>query len=257
MHGFNHGGATAACALPWLQPLFARVTLNLVLLGCSLLLECALVWAVFRRGIARSFPGFTALLLLYPLRAAALFVLSRSVDEDTYHALFGWLEAAEIPLLAWVWVELALRLVRRAGGWSVRRSLAILLLVAAALNLAWILPIFVPEKGLADRVQVTAGFLMLELFGVALFGPAWRGERTRWGSGNLVCIPAGFAAFAVFQFAAVAGKAHAMTRHASGAYIAWSYVPACGFLAVVVFWLAALRPEQERRGVGFNDDLHS
>jgi hypothetical protein len=232
--------ATAAGVWMSLPPLATRMTLNLALLAASLVLECALAWVVFRRGIAPRFPGFTALLLFYPLRAAALFVLARSVDPDTYDSLFTWLEAAEIPLLAWVCVELVQKLVRRAGGWSLRISLAVLVLVAVAFNLAWIALSAVPERGLADRVQFFAGIFLVELFAVA-----WRLDPGRAGryARNLVRIPAGFAAYAVFQFAALAGRAHAVAQHAAGAYVGWSYVPACGFLAVVVFWLFALRRE--------------
>lgn len=230
----NTSGLRAAGTALWLQPLISRVSLNLALMAGGLLLECALVWVVIRRGIARRFPGFTALLVFYPVRAAALFVLARSVDADAYNAVFGWLEAAEIPLVAWVCVELGLRLVRKAGGWSVRSSLAVVALIALAFGLTWIALSAVPEKELADRVQILAGAVMLGIFGVA-----WKLD----GWSNLARIPAGFAAYAVFQFAALAGRAHALAWHAVTEYIGWSYVPACGYLAVVVFWLCALTRE--------------
>ena len=231
----NAAAPGAWIALP---PLFARTSLNLALLAIGLALECALAWAVFRRGIARAYPGFTALVLFYPLRAAALFVLARSLDADAYNSVFTLLAAAEIPLLAWVCVELTLRLLRRAGGWSWRSRMAMLMLIAIAFTLTWVALSLVPEKQLADRVQLAAGALMLELFGVSL-----KFARSGEESGNLTRIPAGFAACAAFQFAALAGRAHAMAQHASGEYIAWSYVPACGYLLVVAFWLAALKPE--------------
>jgi hypothetical protein len=237
--GLTMSGATClnpSAAGAWISfpALASRVTLNLALLGGGLVLECALVWAVFRRGIARRYPGFTALALFYPLRAAALFVLARRLDFDAYNSVFSVLEAAEIPLLAWVCVEIALRLMRKAGGRSLRNGLALLVLAAIAFNLAWIALHAVPEKELADRMQIFAGILMIELFGVA-----WKLDRI----GNLTRIPAGFAAYAIFQLAALAGRVHAMARHAQGWYIGWSYVPACGFLAVLIFWLGTLRRE--------------
>jgi hypothetical protein len=60
-------------------------------------------------------------------------------------------------------------------------------------------------------------------------------------SRNLLCIVAGFAGFAAIQLAALASKAYAIKKHHAGAYIGWSYVPAIGYLAVVVFWLIGLK----------------
>jgi hypothetical protein len=227
----SHLSLPGACAFLWLQATALRMAANTVILAGGLLLQCALVWVLFVRGIARRFPGFTALLVFYPLRAAALFALARFLDADTYDSLFNLLGAVEIPLLAWVCIELTLRLVREAGGWRLRRGAAVLALAAIAVNMAWVALRLAPEKKLADCVQIGVGFLMLELFGVA---------SKISGSKNLVRIPAGFAAFALFQFAALAGRSHALARHSSAEYIGWSYAPACGYLAVVVFWTIAL-----------------
>jgi len=227
----NHLSSLGAGVFLWLQQASFRMAANTAILAGGLLLECGLLWLVFARRVARRFPGFTALILFYPLRAASLFALARCLDPDTYDTLYNLLGAVEIPLLAWVCVELAVRLVRKAGGWNLRRSLITLILVAIAFGFAWIALRLAPEKKLADCVQIGAGFLMLELFAVA-----WRMGRDK----NLTRIPAGFSVFAVFQLAALAGRSHALALHSSAEYIGWSYVPACGYLVVVVFWMCAL-----------------
>jgi hypothetical protein len=196
----------------------SRPVMNRAIWSVGLVLQAALVWVVFRRGVARRFPGFTALIVLYPLRAALLFAL-------------GMLELA---LQAWVVVEIVLRLARAAGGWTGRRSIALLGLVAIALSLTVVTFHLLPAEQSADRVQIMAGFLMIGLFAAALKMAVSR---------NLVLIPAGFAAFAAMQLASLAGCGYAGIHHNADAFVAWSYVPACGYLGVVAFWLAALRRE--------------
>jgi hypothetical protein len=177
----------------------------------------------------------------YPLRAALLLALNGRVDADAYALNYRVLAIAEMALEAWVAAEILLRLVGKAGGWNLRRGVAVLALVGIAFGLAWIALNAIPEKELVDRAQIFMGVLMLGFFAVA-----WRlGRNKHAGAGleNLTRIAAGFAAFAALQWAAMAGRAHAMAQHAFAAYVGWSYVPVCGYLAVVGFWLAALMRE--------------
>jgi hypothetical protein len=209
----------------------SRLAVNNIVWTAGLVLQGALVWAVFRRGIARSFPGFAALVAFYPLRAALLFVLVRYLDADAYGTLQTVLESLAVLLLAWTGIELLMRLMREIGGWTPGRAAILVALIAAACGLTWVVASKLGGSAGADRLQVLGWILML-----ALFAAAWKGARSR----NLLRIPGGFAAFAVFELAALAGRAHALTRHAPDEYIGWSYVPACGYLAVVIFWLCAL-----------------
>ncbi|MGA7342581.1 MAG: hypothetical protein WBE72_09505 [Terracidiphilus sp.] len=219
----------------------SRMTANRLLWATGLALQCALVLEAFRRGVARKFPFFAGLILFYPLRAAMLFALAGRMDSGAYDSLFNALALLEFPLQALVAGELALRLLRDGGGWVRRRVVVLLLLFAASCGLAWLALGALPERQLADRVQVLMGLAMLALFAAAL-----RSSRSR----NLTFILGGFATFAAIQLAALAGKAHAITRHDAGAYVGWSYAPACGYLVVVVFWLVLLKRETRTTEAG-------
>lgn len=218
----------------WADLWHSRMAANTAILAVGLVLQCALAVVVFRRGVARRFPVFAVLLVFYPLRAGLLFALGGRIDADAYSSLFNALTLVEIPLQAAVVVELTLRLVRGLGGWTWRRGAVLLALLGAACGLTWIAVRLVREGRLVDRVQLLAWFVMLLLFGAI----------AKWGrSRNLLSIAAGFAAFSVIQLTTLAGRDYAMIRHNRGAFIGWSYVPASGYLAVVVFWLVVLRSE--------------
>jgi hypothetical protein len=213
-------------------PHLSREVINNVIFGAAILLEAELIFVTFRRGIARSFPGFTVLMIFYPLRAGLLFALTGRIDADALDPLVNALGLAEMLLQAWVLVEIVRRLIGEMGGWTRRRSMVLLLLLGAACGLAWAVLHALSRGGFTDRVQIYVAFLMLALFVLALKAARWR---------NLLCIVAGFAGFAAIQLVSLASKAYAIKKHHLGAYIGWSYVPAIGYLAVVVFWLIGLK----------------
>jgi hypothetical protein len=226
----------------------SRAALNHAIWAAGLVLQAGLVFVVFRRGVARQFPGFAALLVFYPVRAALLVALSGRIEADDYDTTVHVLSVLELALQAWVAVEIVLRLVRAMGSWMVggptmrgstwRRGMAVLALAAVAFCLTAATFHLLPQDQPADRMQIMAGFLMIELFLVALKVA---------DSTNLVLIPAGFAAFAVLQLASLAGCVYATAHQNTDAYLAWSYVPGCGYLAVVVFWIAALKGQPVSR----------
>src|SRR5271154_827542 len=84
----------------------SRLTINRTLWATGLALQCALAVEVFRRGIARRFPCFAALICFYPLRAGLLFVLAGRIDADVYNPLFSALAFTEILLQVAIAVEL-------------------------------------------------------------------------------------------------------------------------------------------------------
>ena len=217
----------------------SRLTINRTLWATGLALQCVLAVAVFRRGIARRFPCFAALICFYPLRAGLLFVLARRVDADVYNPLFSWFAFAEILLQSAIAVELLWRINQEMGAESrsstERRWVALLIFLAVAGGLTWLVLRFTPARAPVDRVQVFVWFLMIAPFAVAL-------KYAR--SVNPLRIAAGFAAFSLIQLAASFGRAHAFLKHDPGWYLGWLYAPGIGYLAVVIFWLAALRHEE-------------
>src|SRR5581483_4336670 len=218
----------------WTPHLPSRMMVNTTIFAVGLVLQCALVFAAFWKGVSRRFPFFTLLMLFYPLRASLLFALAGRVDTDAYNSVFNTLTLVEFPLQVFAAAELALRWITEAGGWTRRRIVELLVLLAVVCGLTTLALHIITEPQLTDRVQICISFLMLALFAAIAIR-----VRTR----NLLCISAGFAAFALVQLATLAGKARAMALHSGEAYVGWSYVPACGYLAVVIFWLIALQRE--------------
>ncbi len=136
----------------------SRLTINRTLWATGLALQCALAVAVFRRGIARRFPCFAGLICFYPLRAGLLFFLAGRVDADVYNPLFSWLAFAEILLQAAIAVELLWRINQETGVESrsstERRWVALLIFLALAGGLTWLVLRFTPARTPVDRVQV-------------------------------------------------------------------------------------------------------
>jgi hypothetical protein len=195
------------------------------------------VYVVFRRGIARRFPIFASLLVFQPVRAALLFGFSGHIDRSLASSLYEVLSFIDVVLQMMVVVELALHLIRGMGGWTRFRALLCLVLLGATSVFTWITLVLVPNRIFNDRLQLFAWFVLLALFGVVL-----KGSR----SPNLTRISAGFSVFSLMQFSALAGRTVAFLDRDAGQYVAWSYVPAVGYLAIVVFWLITLQKESEQ-----------
>jgi hypothetical protein len=118
---------------------------------------------------------------------------------------------------------------------SIRRAgLYLLIIMAVAGVCTWLVFTFSTLHGAVDRVQLFAWFAMIALFAIVL-------RKAR--SANPARIAAGFAAFSLIQLAAAFGRIHAFAKHDAGWYLGWSYIPAVGYLAVVIFWLVSLRKD--------------
>jgi hypothetical protein len=215
----------------------SRLATNTTIWTFGFVLQWVLVYVVFRRGIARRFPVFGLLLVFHPVRAALLFGLSGHIRSGLASSLYGVLSFTDVALQLVVAVELALHLIRGMGGWTRFRALLCLLLLGAASVFTWITLVLVPNRISPDHLQLFAWFVLLVLFGAVLKGSK---------SPNLTRISAGFAVFSLMQFSALAGRTVAFLHRNAGQYVAWSYVPAVGYLGIVIFWLITLRKESER-----------
>jgi hypothetical protein len=194
----------------------------------------ALVATVLGRGLLRRYPAFAALILFYPLRAITLLVLAGRISNDVYHPLFSVLAGAELLLKAFLMVELAIHGISELGGWTRRRTLVLIASLLCGCALAGLFLVLVPEPQSAGRMDVLWASLMVALF--ALLG---KGLHSR----NLRSIAAGLAAFAAILLISLAGKAHALLDRSQAQYLGWSYLPAVGYILIVIFWLLALRRE--------------
>jgi hypothetical protein len=214
-----------------------RLATNITIWTFAVVLQCVLVYVVFRRGIARRFPLFASLLVFHPFRAALLFGMSGHIRSGLAGPLYGTFSFIDDALQLMVAVEIALHLVRGIGGWTRLRALLCLLLLGAASLFTWITLTLVPNRISSDRLQLFVWFALLVLFGAVL-----KGSR----SPNLTRISAGLSAFSLVQFSALAGRTVAFLNRNAGQYAAWSYIPAVGYLAIVIFWLITLQRESER-----------
>lgn len=216
----------------WMHP--SRPEINTAIWAVGLLLQCALVFSLFRKGIARRYLPFTLIAIFYPARAALLFALSGHIDADNYESLYGALSFVEAPLELFIMIDLTRRLVREAGGWTARRALLVLLVFAAVCGLTGIIISELNAGVPADHLQILMGMAML-----ALFAALWKSSRTF----NPICIAGGFALFSLVQIAALAGRTRATMFRDTPGYLLWSYVPGIGYLLIVILWLVALERE--------------
>jgi hypothetical protein len=217
-----------------------RQAANTSILTFGIALQCLLAYVVFRRGVPRRFPIFATLLVFQPLRAALLFGLSGHIDSGLANALYGVTSFIDVVLQMMVAVGLTRHLIRGMGGWTRLRALLCLVLLATAFVFTWITVELVPRRVFNDRPQLFAWFILLALFGVVF-------KRSK--SPNLTRISAGFSVFSLMQFSALAGRTVAFLHRNAGQYMAWSYVPAGGYLAIVIFWLIALQKEPKHSRV--------
>lgn len=224
-----HADALPAAAVVYIS----RIAMNQTLWGAGLILECILAWIVIARRIARRFPAFAALMVFYPLRAGSLFACKAHIDSGAYESLGSFLSLAEFVLQILVAGEIGFRWARALGG-RVRQYGLLAAIACGAMALAWWAAAFTSGKVAVDRVEIFIWFLMAGLFAVVIRGA----QRA-----NLIRISAGFAAFSIFQLVALGGRLHAWAERDTAEYLVWSYVPAVGYIAVVAFWLTALRPE--------------
>ncbi|HEX4039252.1 MAG TPA: hypothetical protein VHX37_14435 [Acidobacteriaceae bacterium] len=201
----------------------------------ALVLQVALAAVVLWRGIPGNYPGFTALIVFYPLRAALPFALAGHTTSDAYEGWSAVLSLIGILLQAWLVVELAAHLMREMGGWNGRRFLIPPAIGALALACTWLTLIALPGRIEVDRAQTFFWWIMVGLAPLAFSRPR---------SPNLARICGGFAAFSLCQLLALAGRSHAWITRNSHAYVCWEYVPAGVYVAVVCYWMVFLKREE-------------
>jgi hypothetical protein len=215
-------------------PHLSQSVLNNAVWLVSLILQCALIVAVFVRNIARTLPCFTALLIFYPLRAALLFGLFGHLAPDTYAALYANLSLLDIALQTLVLIELTRRLLRELGGLTLARSALLLLAFAIACGATMLIVRTLPRTSPmpVDRVQTLLSLLMLAPF-------LWTVVSSR--SVLLHPIALGFALQASVSLFSQSGHITAALHRDAAAYARWSYASAAGYVIVVCLWLLTLK----------------
>ena len=210
-----------------------QTAINNSLWTLSLILQIALVIAIFARHIARRVPCFTTLLIFYPLRAALLFILFDHLTPANYASLYATLSYIDLALQTIVAIEIALHLIRELGGTLLLRTTILFLILALASGATLLvlakLPAHTPIP--PDRVQTFLSFLMLALF-------LWTIVASR--STILRPITLGLALYASASLFAQTGRITAALHRDAEAYARWSYTSAATYLIVVCIWVLTL-----------------
>ena len=206
----------------------------------GLALQIALAIVVLWRGVWRRLPCFTLMLVAYPLRSAALYLLFGHVDHDAYVHTAQLLSLVGLALNALVAGELGVRLTHAtepAAATFVRRWTPLLTAFIAATALTALLAATLPTPTPypLDRVQTFLSALLLGLGVWTLLA------RVR---GLLRIAATGLAAAALVDLITTALRVVAASRHDMATFATASYADAFAYLAVVLFWLIAftLRP---------------
>jgi hypothetical protein len=92
--------------------------LDLLLWVAGFLAHVALLLVLLLRGRARSFPIFTALIVLNVTRTIVLFLINREGAKATYFHVFWCLASADVALQFGIVYELASQVFRPVGEWA-------------------------------------------------------------------------------------------------------------------------------------------
>ena len=211
-----------------------QTAINNTVWTLSLILQIALVIAIFARHIARRVPCFTALLTFYPLRAAVLFALFGHLAPATYDALYSTLSYVDIVLQTIVAIEIAFHLIRELGGVTLRNTVLLLLLLALTTGATLLVLAHLPAHSPIppDRAQTFLSLVMLALF-------VWTIVASR--STILRPITLGFGLYAAISLFSQTGRITAAVNRDVDAFTRWSYINATAYLVVVCLWFLTLK----------------
>jgi hypothetical protein len=222
-----------------------HAVINASIWACGLILQTALLIALFRRRIARRFPLFTLLIAFYLLRSIVLFLLSSHIAITSYISLYNTLSIVDILLQISVAIEVINHLARGNAGWTLRHcALAATFLCIADIATILTTAIFPPHPPVPlDRSQLFLSFLMILLF-------AWT-ISIRSASPLLRRVILGFALYGTANLLASTGRTYASRHNRADVYEAWSYTLAAAYLAVIVLWLFTLKAEDSQTAIPY------
>lgn len=214
-----------------------QATLNTLLWTLSIALQLTLLVALFKRRLARRVPIFAAMIGFYLFRSILLYVVFNHIDLAAYHALYDNLQIVDLLFQAAVSIEIAIHLTRAQTGWTLRRSLTPIALLALSILCTVLAVTLLPSQAPipADRSQLFFSFLMILLFAWAQSLPATLARP----------IAAGFALYGIVNVSATFGRTYAALRADAPAYALWSYALAAIYLVVVLYWLLNLKPPRD------------
>jgi len=207
----------------------------------GLILQTVLLGVLLRSGLVRKLPLFTSLMAFYVGRAVFLHFGADLMEDDAFSMCQQGLSLIDLIFQIGVAWELmsggrSERAERTQGRHRGRQVMWFGAMVAASAALAWAVSTISPIKLYAhfDRGVILTSLLMLMVAAWAL--PKMR-EPGRAAAGRVLI---GYTPLAATAIASQIGVAIAASTRNKHAYFGWSYATAIVYLAVLVFWLAAI-----------------
>jgi hypothetical protein len=212
--------------------------INLTLWLAGLALQALLVILLVVRRLASSNMLFTLLIVFYILRSVLLFTLFGHVQSGGYQQLYSLLSLADLLLQMMIATQLAVGILKQTGDWRLQHGPKIMAIFGFGLVAAAAIAASLPEHGRVpvDRGAAFVSVLMLLLFFWMLLARV---------SSVLRSIAAGFAVFGITGVVAGMVRNNAALYRDPAAYTAASYAQAGIYMAVVLFWIFALRLDQQ------------
>jgi len=209
---------------------------NLTIWIGSLALQMLLVSILFMRGLARRVSLFTLLLLFYIARSVLLFLLPRYVSHETFGDWYEILSYLDLALELLIATGVVIFILRRTGKQTSLSMVAAAGILIAGVALAFLVAMALPSVGPVplDRGMAFIAALMLIL-------SVWAAlSRIR---GPWIRIAQGFAVYGIGATSAGLLKSQAALRRNTHLFAIGVYGQAAVYLAVVVFWIFAIRAQ--------------
>jgi hypothetical protein len=220
-----------------------HAAINHSLLALGLILQCSLLALLFTRRLARSLPIFTLLIAFYLLRSVLLLTLFGHIDSDFYAVTYNTLAAVDLVLQLLLAVEIAARLVRAAGGWATHRGALLTLPCLALVATLWLTQALPAQTRVPpDRLQLFNWFLavLLCLWAISL-------RKTAPAATLLLRrLLLGLGAYAFLGIGATILRTLAAANRDALRFTRFSYILPIAWLLVVLYWIAALKPQPNR-----------
>jgi hypothetical protein len=233
--------------------------LDLLFWAASFLGHVILLFVLFLRRRARTFPLLTIFICANILRTISLFLISRFGTKATYFYTYWYLAICDVGLQLGVVYELTSGIFRPLGVWTkgIHRSFVWLgcLSVAVAAALAWLASPSTQMwmQSVMIKGSLFSAALMSELFAsmIALsvtVGLPWRTHITR--------IAQGLGVYSIIDVLVEAAHSYFGLRRGTRAYEALSHMRIAVYLACTMYWIVMLwreapqpreLPEQMRR----------
>jgi hypothetical protein len=204
-----------------------------------------LLFVLWKRGRARSFPAFTALVAAYIARTVILVLVNRHLPH-AYRLTFWWMSVVDEALQLLVVYEIALQVFRPTGVWAqdvwkTFLGLAGIAIILAA-GLTWL-----DTPATTDHVQAYffranffSAMLMSELFVAmvalsATSGLPWKTHVAR--------IAQGFGIYSILSVGIDILTSVLGIRHATTVFIATSHLRIVTYLGCETYWIVMLWQE--------------